>query len=154
MIDNLISLPKNQPQQRKNELETKGFRRPILDIFKDFHKPIPPRFIKKKPVFARKNGQLVKTGEVDYVPWYTLCRLLEYFTPGYSWEVQTRYLGDRTVVEGKLTIRAAEGDFTREATGQEESDFDGFGDPTSNAEAMALRRCCAKFGLGLALWEK
>lgn len=25
---------------------------------------------------------------------------------------------------------------------------------TSNSEAMSLRRCCAKFGLGLALWEK
>ncbi|WP_228016134.1 hypothetical protein [Synechocystis salina] len=28
------------------------------------------------------------------------------------------------------------------------------GDPSSNAEAMALRRCCAKFGLGRDLWRK
>ena len=29
-----------------------------------------------------------------------------------------------------------------------------YGDPTSNAEAMALRRAAAKFGLGLYLYEK
>jgi hypothetical protein len=57
-------------------------------------------------------------------------------------------------VEGRLTIHAAKGNFTREATGQELTECDGYGDPTSNAEAMALRRCCAKFGLGLHLWEK
>jgi hypothetical protein len=130
-----------------------SFRRPILEILSDFSKPIPSRFIKKKPVFSRRNGQLVKTGEVDYVSWSTYIKLLEYYAPGYDWEIRVQYLGDRTVVEGRLTIRAIEGDFVREATGQEESDVDGYGDPCSNAEASALRRCCAKFGLGLHLWE-
>ena len=130
------------------------FRRPILDILQDFQKPIPQRLMKKKPIFKRKNGQLFKAGEVDYVPWMTYIRLLEMYAPGYDWQVRVQYLGDRTVVEGRLMIRAAEGDFTRESTGQEESDVDGYGDPVSNSEASALRRCCAKFGLGLHLWEK
>ena len=43
------------------------------------------------------------------------------YAPGYDWQVRVQYLGERTVVEGRLTIRAAEGDFTREATGQEET---------------------------------
>ena len=30
----------------------------------------------------------------------------------------------------------------------------GYGDPTSNAESMALRRAAAKFGLALALYDK
>ena len=131
-----------------------SFRRPILEILQDFSKPIPQRFIKKKPVFKRKKGQLVKAGEVDYLPWMTYIRLLEFYSPGFDWQVRVQYLGDRAVVEGKLTIKAAEGDFVREATGQEESEVDGYGDPVSNAEASALRRCCAKFGLGLSLWEK
>ncbi len=130
------------------------FRRPILSILQDFQQPIPPRLIKKKPVFKRKNGQLVKAGVVDYLPWMTYIRLLEMYAPGYDRQVRVQYLGERTVVEGRLTIRAAEGDFTREATGQEETDVDGYGDPVSNAEASALRRCCAKFGLSLSLWEK
>jgi hypothetical protein len=81
-------------------------------------------------------------------------RLLEYYAPGFSWEVCTHYNGDRTVIEGRLIIRAAEGNFVREATGTEDNEIDSWGDPSSNAEAMALRRCCAKFGLGLHLWEK
>ncbi len=131
-----------------------NFRRPILEILEDFSKPIPSRFIKKKPVFSRRQGKLVKTGEVDYVSWSTYIRLLEYYAPGYDWEVRVQYLGERTVVEGKLTIKAAEGEFIREATGQEDSEVDGYGDPVSNAEASALRRACAKFGLGLHLWDK
>jgi hypothetical protein len=30
----------------------------------------------------------------------------------------------------------------------------GYGDPSSNAEAMALKRAAAKFGLGLYLYQK
>jgi hypothetical protein len=130
------------------------FRRSIIDILEDFSKPIPARFLKKKPVFSRRNGRLVKSGEVDYISWSTYIRLLEFYAPGYNWEIRVQYLGDRTVIEGKLTIKAEEGDFIREATGQEENEVDSFGDPVSNAESSALRRCCAKFGLGLSLWEK
>jgi hypothetical protein len=129
------------------------FRRPIVEILTDLQKPIPTRFYKMKPVFSRKSGQLKKTGEVAYLTWSTYIKLLEYYAPGFSWEIRTQYLGDRTVVEGRLTIRAAEGDFVREATGYEESAVDNYGNPANNAEASALRRCCAKFGLGLHLWE-
>ena len=125
---------------KKVENKIGTFRRPILEILQDFAKPIPSRFIRKKPVFSRKNGQLVKTGEVGYVSWFTYIRLLEYYAPGYDWEIRVQYLGERTVVEGKLTIKAAEGEFIREATGQEDSEVDGYGDPVSNAEASALRR--------------
>ncbi len=38
--------------------------------------------------------------------------------------------------------------------GNENSDLDSWGDPYSNAEAQGFRRCCARFGLGLHLWEK
>lgn len=131
-------------------ITVKQFRRPISEILEDFAKPIPGRLLKRKPTYSKGR----KTGEVDYVPWWTMIRLLEFYAPGFDWQVRSHFMGDRTVVEGKLTIRAAEGDFIREATGQEESEVDGYGDPTSNAEAMALRRCCAKFGLGLHLWEK
>lgn len=123
----------------------KGFRRPIAEILEDLQKPIPARFIKQKSI---------KGSKISYVPWYSLIRLLEYFAPGFDWEVRVVQIGDRTIVEGRLTIKAAEGEFSRAATGQEENEVDSYGDPSSNAEAMALRRCCAKFGLGLALWEK
>jgi len=71
-------------------------------------------------------------------------------------------------IVGRLSIPCADGDVWREATGTEclkEIKTDkgtgeviikelAYGDPTSNAEAMALRRAAAKFGLGLYLYEK
>lgn len=49
---------------------------------------------------SRKSGQLKKTGEVAYLTWSTYIKLLEYYAPGFSWEIRTQYLGDQTVVEG------------------------------------------------------
>lgn len=125
--------------------KSKAFRRPILEILEDLQKPVPERFIKFKTL---------KGNKISFVPWYNLVKLVDFYAPGFDWQVKTSYCGDRTVVEGSLTLKAAEGDFTRQATGTELSDCDNYGDPTSNSEAMALRRCCAKLGLGLALWEK
>jgi len=126
-------------------------KRTLSDILADFEKPIEPKYISKKPVFSKRE----KSGEVDYVAWPAMCRLLNQHTAGYwEWKVRTQFMGDRTVIEGSLTIHGSDGSLTRESTGNEGSDVDGYGDPSSNAEAMALRRCCAKFGLGLSLWEK
>ena len=121
----------------------KGFRRSILEILNDFQQPIPTRFIKTKTLKGQK---------ISFVSWYSYIKLLDYYAPGFGWEVRTKQVGERTVVEGRLTILALEGDFVREATGTEDNDLESWGDPSSNSEAMALRRCCAKFGLGLALW--
>ncbi|MEG4224008.1 hypothetical protein [Microcoleus sp. Pol12A6] len=126
-------------------------KRTIAEILADFEKPIEREYINQKPVFSKKQ----ESGKVDYVAWHTLCRLLNKHTNGYwEWRLRTQFMGDRTVIEGSLTIHGSDGSLTREATGNEESEVDGYGDPSSNAEAMALRRCCAKFGLGLSLWEK
>jgi len=126
-------------------------KRLLSEILTDFEKPISKEFISKKPTFSK--GQ--KAGEVEFIAWPVLCQLLNKFTNGFwEWKLRTIYTGDRVIVEGSLTILGSDGSLTREATGSESSDVDGYGDPSSNAEAMALRRCCAKFGLGLELWKK
>ena len=126
-------------------------KRTLDEILADFEKPIESQYISQKPTFNK--GQ--KSGGADYVAWPTMCRLLNKFTGGHwEWKVRSQFMGDRIVVEGSLTIHGSDGSLTREATGNETSDCDSYGDPSSNAEAMALRRCCAKFGLGLGLWEK
>lgn len=123
----------------------------LAEILAGFNQLIPENFISKKPVFSKGR----KTGEVDYIAWIHCCELLDTYTQGYwNWEIRTQFLGDRVVVEGKLTIITDDGTFTREATGWESLEVEGYGDATSNAEAMAMRRCCAKFGLGRYLWEK
>ena len=121
------------------------YQRPIADILANFEKPIPRSLIKTKRVGGKP---------IDYVPWPNYIKLLNFFCPGWSWDVRIVPCEGRTAIEGRLTIRATEGDFSMMATGNEHDDTDAYGDPVSNAEAMALRRACAKFGLGLHLWEK
>ena len=58
--------------------------------------------------------------------------------------------GDRFYVVGRLTFTCSDGVFYQEATGTERLDCSNYGDPSSNAEAMAFRRCASKFGLGLS----
>jgi hypothetical protein len=42
----------------------------------------------------------------------------------------------------------------REATGTEDEEHKGYGDSSSNAEAMALKRAASKFGLALYLYHQ
>lgn len=120
-------------------------KRPIADILADFSQPIPPEKIKTRTI---------KGNNISYISWVNLIDTLLEYTPGYCWEVRTQYLPDRVIVEGRLTIRAAEGDYWVEATGVEDSDVTAYGDAVYNAEASALRRAMAKFGYALDLWRK
>ncbi len=54
----------------------------------------------------------------------------------------------------RLSIPCLEGIVYREATGQEDETHETYGDSSSNAESMALRRASAKFGLGLYLYDQ
>jgi len=134
----------------------KEYRRPIQEILTDLAKPIPPRLLAQ-----RKQGGVMLT----YIPWYFVVRLLDYYTPGWQGQViSITPTSDRIFLVYRLTLQAAEGKFTREATGTEllkewsqkkqELRELAFGDPSSNAESMAFRRAAAKFGLGLSLYEK
>jgi hypothetical protein len=63
---------------------------------------------------------------------------------------------DRRLVMGvpESGIPAAEGLVWREASGYEFLNCDSYGDTSSNAEAMALKRAAAKFGVGIGLYDK
>lgn len=123
----------------------------LREVLAKLSEPVPESFISSKSVFQKGKS----SGSVKYIAWPALIRLLDSRAElMWDWKIRTIWAGDRFVVEGSLTIHACDGSITREATGTEMSDVDSYGDPTSNAEAMALRRCCAKFGVGLNLWEK
>lgn len=105
---------------------------------------------------------------IYYLSWPTIAGILDKYAPGWCWEIEaTSFTSDRIFVVGRLSIQTADGVVTRSATGTEElkrSKFNkqtqrtelvelAYGDPSSNAESMALRRAAAKFGLGRYLWE-
>jgi hypothetical protein len=118
----------------------------LAEILTDLAKPVPKRFLAQR----KQGGQ-----NLTYIPWHHVNRLLDYFAPG--WEVELTKIvctSDRVFVTYCLTLHAAEGVFSREATGTELLNCSSYGDPTSNAESMAFRRAAARFGLGLGLYQK
>ncbi|MFN7946554.1 MAG: Rad52/Rad22 family DNA repair protein [Blastocatellia bacterium] len=132
--------------ESKEIREAPTYRRPIREIIADLSKPIPDRFLKDK---------VIKGNKLTYIPWHYAVKLLDWYAPGWCYEVRNvTPISEQTVLTVRLIIPAAEGDVWREATGIEEDEVSGYGDTSSNAESMALRRAAAKFGLGLYLYDK
>lgn len=118
----------------------------LTEIQAALKRELPPTLLK-----TRKQGDAI----ITYIDWHTVNRILDKYAPGWSWEIKTMQLSaDRIFLVGRLTIPAADGLFVRESTGTETLTDFGYGDPSSNAEAMCFRRAAAKFGLGLYLYEK
>jgi len=121
-----------------------NFHRPLAKILSDLSKPIPERLLRHR----------IQGGKTfSYVPWYHAARLLDLYAPGWEGSVkEIKQISGLAVVTYAVTIHAAEGSFTREATGQEEIDKS-FADAICAAEQQAFKRACARFGLGLDLYE-
>ena len=150
----------DQLEDGDEEIQTEAERKPlpigqrplrsISDVISDLSKPIKARHLKKKI----RGGQVL-----DFIPWYHAVKYLDLHAPGWSYEVRNTVWNSesRLVLTVRLTIPCLEGLVYREATGTEEEPEEGermYGDPSSNAESMALRRAAAKFGLGLYLYNK
>ncbi len=120
--------------------------RPIAEMLADLSKTIPAKYLE-----TRKQGGT----NLTYLPWFNAVKLLDRVTGGH-WDYTVgnfHTTSDRLFLTARITIHAAEGTFHREATGTELLDVK-FADPSSHAESMALRRCAAKLGLGLYLYDK
>jgi hypothetical protein len=138
------------PAQKRPEPVGQKPLRSINDIINDLSKPIKARHLKQK----MRGGQVL-----DFIPWYHAVKYLDLHAPGWSYEVRNTIWNTegRLVLTVRLSLPCLEGLVHREATGTEEEPEEGermYGDPSSNAESMALRRAAAKFGLGLYLYNK
>ncbi|MCD9188558.1 MAG: RAD52 family DNA repair protein [Pyrinomonadaceae bacterium] len=120
--------------------------RSIRDIVKDLTKPVAKRHLR-----TRKQGGR----EILYLSWHDAIKYLDHYAPGWCYEVRSmNTVGGKLILTVRLSVPSAEGIVYREATGQEDEDLDAYGDSSSNAESMALRRAAAKFGLGLYLYDQ
>ena len=119
--------------------------RSITAIIEDLSKPIPERHLRQ-----RKQGGK----DLTYIEWHTAIRYLDHYASGWCYEVRSvSQTSERCVIVVRLTIPCIEGLVFREATGTEDEELRGYGDPSSNAEAMALKRAASKFGMGLYLYS-
>ena len=126
--------------------ETKEELRSIREIVKDLSKPIAQKHLRK-----RRQGNK----EITYLSWHDAVKYLDHFAPGWCYEIRTlESVAGKLIMIVRLSIPSSEGVTFREATGQEDEDKETFGDSSSNAESMALRRAAAKFGLGLSLYDQ
>ncbi len=123
-----------------------GRLRSIREIVRDLSKPVAKRHLR-----TRKQGGK----ELTYIAWHDAVKYLDHYAPGWCYEVRRiDSIGGKLILTIRLSIPSLEGVVYREATGQEDETTDSYGDSSSNAESMALRRAAAKFGLGLSLYDQ
>ena len=139
-------LTESRNETNDGEEKSKSELRSIRDITKDLSKPIAQKHLRKR----RQGGK-----EITYLAWHDAVKYLDHFAPGWCYEIRSiESVSGKLIMIVRLSIPSLEGITYREATGQEDEDKETFGDSSSNAESMALRRAAAKFGLGLALYDQ
>ena len=134
-------------EQAENQtIEAKQEARSIREIVKDLSKPIAQKHLRKR----RQGGR-----EILYLAWHDAVKYLDHFAPGWCYEIRSiDSIGGKLILTIRLSIPSLEGIVFREATGQEDEELESYGNSSSNAESMALRRAAAKFGLGLYLYDQ
>lgn len=126
--------------------------RSIKAIVADLSRRLPDELLKSRFAKDKKTGHRT---EIKYLPWHTATRILDKYAPGWKMarpQIFFDATSKRLFLVIGITIPCLEGEVTRYATGTETLNVDSYGDPSSNAESMALRRCAAKFGLGRHLY--
>ena len=139
------NIEEEYPEELTEENENAELRS-IRDIVKDLTKPVAKRHLRVR----RQGGK-----EIGYIAWHDAIKYLDHYAPGWNYEIRSmNSIGGKLIIIIRLSVPCAEGIVFREATGQEAEDKDSYGDSSSNAESMALRRAAAKFGLGLYLYDQ
>ncbi|KAG8654417.1 DNA repair RAD52-like protein 1, mitochondrial [Manihot esculenta] len=135
-------------ETESNDIPTSGISRPLLEILKELNKRVPDSLVKE-----RREGDF----SVKYIPWHIVNRIMNLHAPEWSGEVRNiTYSADGKSVSVvyRVTLYGTDAEIYRESTGTASMDDAGFGDPVQKAEAMAFRRACARFGLGLHLYHE
>lgn len=119
--------------------------RALAEILADLKKPPAQKHLRTK----KKGGT-----ELTFIPWYFVIQYLDLYAPGWCYEIRSvTEIKNQVVLVVRLTIPTADGLVWREASGIEDDETNSYGDPSSNAESMALRRAASKFGFGLYLYD-
>ncbi|GMY07984.1 DNA repair RAD52-like protein 1, mitochondrial [Fagus crenata] len=125
-----------------------GISRPLSEILKELNKRVPDSLVK-----VRSEHDF----SIKYIPWHVVNRIMNLHAPEWSGEVRSiTYSADAKSVSVvyRVTLYGTDAEIFRESTGSASVDDTGYGDPVQKAEAMAFRRACARFGLGLHLYHE
>ncbi|KAK2658794.1 hypothetical protein Ddye_005327 [Dipteronia dyeriana] len=144
------SQPETHTKEENDDdpVPTSGISRPLSEILKELNKKVPDSVIRHRI----DDGFTIK-----YVPWHIVNRIMNLHAPEWSGEIRNiTYSADGKSVSVvyRVTIYGTDAEIYRESTGTASMDEPGYGDPVQKAEAMAFRRACARFGLGLHLYHE
>ncbi|GAV72009.1 hypothetical protein CFOL_v3_15498 [Cephalotus follicularis] len=129
-------------------IPTSGISRPLSQILKELNKKVPDSLVKLRT----EDGFSMK-----YIPWHIVNRIMNLHAPEWSGEVRSiTYSADGKSVSVvyRVTLYGTDAEIFRESSGTASVEEQGYGDPVQKAEAMAFRRACARFGLGLHLYHE
>ncbi|XP_052191331.1 DNA repair RAD52-like protein 1, mitochondrial [Diospyros lotus] len=141
--------PKTDVLDEDEEIPTSGISRPLSEILKQLNKKVPDSLVR---VRTESDGFSVK-----YIPWHVVNRIMNLHAPEWSGEVRsiTHSADGKTVsVVYRVTLYGTDAEIYRESIGTASVENGSYGDPVQKAEAMAFRRACARFGLGLHLYHE
>lgn len=130
------------------EIPSSTISRPLADILLELNRRVPDRLVKIRV----EDGFTTK-----YVPWHIVNRIMNLHAQEWSGEVRSITYsndGNSVSVVYRVTIYGVDAEIHRESTGSASTGDTNFGDPVQKAEAMAFRRACARFGLGLHLYHE
>ncbi|ESW03311.1 hypothetical protein PHAVU_011G003500 [Phaseolus vulgaris] len=136
-------------KMEEEEVPTSGISRPLSEILKELNKKVPDSLVRTR---LEKDGFPIR-----YIPWHLVNRILNLHAPEWSGEVRNiTYSADAKSVSVvyRVTLYGTDAEIFRESTGTASVDDTSYGDPVQKAEAMAFRRACARFGLGLHLYHE
>jgi len=119
----------------------------LAQIIEALSRPLPNSVLETKKVGGR---------EIKYIPWHRAVLVLDKYAPGWQFRITNiQQVGDELIMAGSLAIPTSDcGVVTRESTGSEKVNISGYGETAANAESQCFRRCCARFGLGLYLYQR
>lgn len=125
----------------------------IAEILMRLQQPIPRELLRQKDSWQKGK----KSKPITYISWFDTCNLLDERCGlgNWSWAIDNVITTEnRLIVYGTVNIYGEDRQLSMGATGTEELNCSSFGDPSSNAEAMAFKRACAKFGLARYIYDK
>ena len=122
-----------------------SYLRPLADIYADLKKEPDPRQLSTKDT-----GKFKAT----YMHHAVIRDGLDHYAPGWEWLTNIQGIEGKIYVTGTLIINGSDGRVSRDGIGNEDDDVAGYGDPSSNADAQALRRAAMAHGFCRSLWKK
>jgi hypothetical protein len=123
--------------------QDEAYARSLAKILSDLRRPIPAHVVHSRQVGGRR---------IKFLTMEDTIAILDQYAPGWEGTISNIYsTRDRIYISYRITIHAAEGKFSREASGSCVLDATNQIDPSNVAESAALRAAAAKFGLALYL---